>query len=313
MKKKIKNKRMVLFFVLSFVLTLISSCNRKNNDSINISESAEMDNEEAVIVPEPKASPFAYVQSGKYPLWFQFTENGPVNIETLEDSFYTCAFIPWPYAVHMRFYEVYNNELYMAVNRDGFIKIAPNDNASGDASGGLALYRFPCAYFEQYTISGFVFYNDSPAGLLYLDDRFLDNGAPFPNPRTWTFDMKSNAVYPLTIPALELFPSEWNIDTLRLSSDGYYYYRVINQNSSQPQIRMLRTVNLAQGGNDVSLAEFQNSAPEEDVSYKNYELPVLPENFIYSGAVQLGDNIIAFWEEQVDYNIAAAGFLIVKN
>jgi len=308
MKNKMKNKEIVLFFVLFFILTLTLSCNRNNKQNNNIGEIAEPDEKEIAVIPEPSAKPFAFVQSGRYPVWFQFTEDGPVNIETLEDAFFSRAFIPWPFALHTRFYEVYNNGLYMAVNRDGFIKIAPDDGASG----GLALYRFPGPYFAQYTISGLVFYNDSPAALLCLDDRFLDNGSPFPNPRTWTFDMKSNAVYPLPIPALELFPSEWNIDTLRLSDDGYYYYRAINNLSSQPQIRMLRTVNLSQAGNDVSLAAFQNSTPEEDASFNKYDLPMLPENFIYTGAVQLEGNIIAFWEEQEDYNIAAAGFLIIK-
>jgi hypothetical protein len=126
--------------------------------------------------------------------------------------------------------------------------------------------------------------------------------------------MESNTPFPIYIPALELFPAEdgWNADTLRLSSDGYYYYRIINRLLSQPQIRMLRSLNLAQG-NEVSLGAFQNSAPGEDSSFIKYALPLLPENFFYTGAVQLGNNIIAFWEEQEDYNIGAAGFMIIKS
>jgi hypothetical protein len=42
------------------------------------------------------------------------------------------------------------------------------------------------------------------------------------------------------------------------------------------------------------------------------DLPPLPENFVYSHVVRLGDLIFAAWEEQEDYNIGAAGFMVFR-
>jgi hypothetical protein len=296
----IKERSLLLFgFFLIFNLTV--SCNRSGNNKPD---------QKTAVTQEQSAKPFAIVHSGEYPVWFQLTDKGPVHIETVEDSFLTCALIPWPLALHVRFYEVNNNELYLAVNRDGFIKFAVNN----DSSGSLALYRFSGGNFQQYTAGGFIFYDANPMVLLYLDDRFLDSGAPVPSPRTWTFSMKSNTPFPINIPALDLFPVEdgWNVDTLRLSADGYYYYRVINRLAEQPQIRMLRSLNLAQGGNDVSLEAFQNSAMPEPETWHHSSFPLLPENFFYTGYAWLSKNLIGFWEEQQDYNIGAAGFVIIE-
>jgi hypothetical protein len=294
-------ERIFLLVGLFLIINLAASCNRSGNNKHD---------EKLMIVQEQSAKPFAIVRGGEYPVWFQLTDRGPVHIEAVEDSFFTCALIPWPLALHVRFYEINNNELFLAVNRDGFIKFTVND----DNSGSLALYRFSGENFQQYTAGGFIFYDDNPAALLYLDDRFLDSGAPVPSPRTWTFSIKSNTPFPVNIPALELFPAEdgWNIDTLRLSGDGYYYYRVINWLSEQPQIRMLRSLNLAQGGNDVSLEAFQNSASPEPETWQHSSFPHLPENFFYTGYIWLAKNLIGFWEEQQDYNIGAAGFIIIK-
>jgi hypothetical protein len=41
-------------------------------------------------------------------------------------------------------------------------------------------------------------------------------------------------------------------------------------------------------------------------------LPSLPENFAYTHIARLGDLIIASWEEQQDYNIGAAGFMVIR-
>jgi len=258
----------------------------------------------------------AILQTGEYPLWFQLTEEEPVLLETIEDAVFSAALVPWPLALHVRSFLEMDNELIMAVNRDGFIKIAPRRRETKSLlTQDLAMYRFSGGgFFRQYTIGGFVIYDRKPAALLYLDDRFLDSSSPLPSPRTWTFNMESNTPFPLGIPALEEFPAKdgWDADTLRLGADGMLYYRVIKKNSSMPVTRMFRAANLSMAGKEISLEVFYGSLPRENKIPENYPLPPLPEGIIYTGAAIIGNNLFASWEEQEDYNIGAAGFMLMK-
>ena len=260
--------------------------------------------------PKPEARPAAILQTGKQPLWFQLTDEGPVLLESIEDAVFSAALVPWPLALHIRFFHETGGELIMAINRGGFVKLAPY---SGEAAG-IAMYRFPGGEFwRQYTVGGFVFYDEKPAGLLYLDDRFLDSASSLPNPRTWTFNMESNIIFPLNIPALQHFPAEegWDVDTLRLGGDGFWYYRAVKRSGSSPEIRVLRTANLAQAGESISLEAFYNSVPHmTEITHPS--LPPLPKGFFYTGIGQAGDSLFASWEEQEDFNIGAAGFVIIK-
>jgi len=264
------------------------------------------------IIPNtrPVARPMAILQPGEQPLWFQLTEDGPVLIESIEDAINAAALVPWPFALHVRFFYERGNELVMAVNRDGFIKLAPD----GEDAKRLVMYRFSHDFWRQYTVGGFVFYDDKPAALLYLDDRFLDSSAPPPGMRTWTFNMESNTPFQLEIPALEFFPVEenWSADTLRLGYDDLWYYRVIKRTGSQTEIRMLRTADLTQAGEEVSLEDFYKSAPRRTEELYS-SLPLLPEGFCYTGTGRAGDSLFASWEEQVDFSIGAAGFMVIKN
>jgi len=256
------------------------------------------------------AYPAAILQTGRHPLWFQLTEKGPVHIGSIEDAVYSAALIPWPLALHISFVMEADNEIVMAVNRDGFLKLAPYSVEME----GIALYRFSGGEFwRHYTIGGLVHYNEKPAAVLYLDDRFLDSSLPPPNPRTWTFSMESNALFGLDIPALEIFPAEegWGIDTLRRSSDGFWYYRVSKKSGAQPELRIMRTINLAEPGRTASLEDFYNSAPRE-TEITHPSLPALPKGFIYTGIGRMADSLFASWEEQEDFSIGAAGFVILK-
>jgi len=288
-----------LFIFLSFSLLL--SCTR---------------NFEETPVPEPApdavvwygAVPSAILQTGEYPLWFQLTEDGPVHIESIEDAINTAAFIPWPLALHVRFFLSREDGLFLTINRDGFMKLAPySDNVTG-----IAMYRFSGGeIWRQYTVGGFVFYDDKPAALLYLDDRFLDTAAPLPRPRTWSFNMESNRPFPLDIPALLLYPIEdgWSVDTLR-SADGFIYYRAVRKSGSRPAIHMLRTTDLNLVGEEISLNVFYSSAPHEiEITWP---LPPLPEGFIYTGIGRVGDSLFVSWEEQDNFYIGAAGFMVIK-
>jgi hypothetical protein len=256
------------------------------------------------------AAPLAILQTGEYPLWFQLTEKGPVLLESIEDARYSAALVPWPLALHIRFFLARGDELLMAINRDGFMKLAPYSNTVT----GLGLYRFSGnEFWRQYTVGGFVFFADNPVALLYLDTRFLDSGSPLPNPRTWTFSMESNTPFPLAIPALELFPADegWDADSLRSGPDGLWYYRV-RKDEPAPEVRTLRTADLAAPGEDVSLDDFQNSVLREPELPQSLSLPPLPEGFVYTWVGMAGDSLFASWEEQEDYNTGAAGFMVIK-
>ena len=317
-------KKYFLISHFSFMIVLCSlffvlSCTRnsqKNSVSealpevqpLAVRQSKRLTSELAETRPIARAA--AILQTGRQPIWFQLTEAGPVHITSIEDAVYSAAFIPWPLAYHIGFIQERGNELIIVINRDGFLRLAPNNGTTP----GIAMYRFSGGEFwRQYTLGAFVLYKNQPAALLYLDDIFLNTNAPPPNPRTWTFNMDSNTPFSLDIPALQQFPAEegWNIDTLRLGPDGYWYYRAAKRRGSNPEIRMLHVSDLSQTGNAVSLAAFQNSAPRK-TEINHPSLPPLPEGFIYTGIGRITDSLFASWEEQENYSIGAAGFVLIK-
>ncbi|MCL2068203.1 MAG: hypothetical protein FWG99_12165 [Treponema sp.] len=239
-----ENNRLKWYFV-SFCFFLILSCARSNDG--------------ASVQVQRTVPPIAVLQPGEYPLWFQLTDGGPVLLETIEDALYSAALVPWPLSEHVRFVLAGEDGLLFAVNRSGFLKFAPWQG--GDS--GLGLFRFSGGdFWRQYTAGAFFLYDGSPAALLYLDDRFLDTDFPAPSPRTWTFNMETGKPFPLDIPALEQFPAEegWGVDSLRLGNDGFWYYRAVKNDAEAPQVRMLRTDDLSQTGEDVPLGVFLNSA-----------------------------------------------------
>ncbi|MDR1252671.1 MAG: hypothetical protein LBK62_10990 [Treponema sp.] len=330
--------------------------------------------------------PIAVLQAGEYPLWFQLTGTGPVLLDSIEDARFSTALIPWPAALHIRFMLAREDELVMAVNRDGFLRLAPWDES------GAGLYHLPGGEFwRRYTVGALVMFEEKPAALLYRDDRFLDSNARFPQPRVWTFGPESSVPEGLDIPALDLFPPDegWDADTLRLGPDGFWYYRVLKQDGPQPESRLLRAADLGQPGDPVSIGTFQNSALPEPKSaapaplrelldaaardawalvispdfpqsrsftgsgqtgpgllayYRTgaaedgkdilaaailpdgqgiylsdavegpqpFSLPSLPEGFVYTGIGFAAGTLFAAWEEQEEYNIGAAGFMVIR-
>ncbi|MDR2952326.1 MAG: hypothetical protein LBU82_03695 [Treponema sp.] len=249
--------------------------------------------EEAPLLPPPppkqeavQAKPLAILQPGKYPLWFQLTENGPALLESIEDALYSAAFVPWPFALHVRFFLERDGELTMVINRDGFLKLAPYHGAVD----GLALYRFPfIETMKQYTAGGFVFYEGQPAALFYLDDRFWDSDAPLPRHRTWTFNMESITPFPLGIPALEQYPAKegWDADILRQGQDGFWYFRVSKKIGPRPEVRILRAPDLSKSGEPVSQGVFQSTTIEKQEFAGILSWPPLPEGFVIPGQVSL--------------------------
>jgi hypothetical protein len=219
---------------------------------------------------ESRVQPLAVLQAGKYPLWFQFTDDGPVLIETIEDACFSAAFIPWPLARHIRFILARDNVLMMAVNRDGFICLSPWQGGKAE-NDGIGLYRFYGGeYWQRYTMGAFFLSGEDrkPLALLYSDDRFVDSDQPVPQSRFWTFDLQSAAPYTMVMPLLDAFPPEegWNIDAFRRGPDTYWYFRALRKTEARPEILMFRTGDFTMPGEKVSLGAFQNSALPEPVS-----------------------------------------------
>jgi len=293
------------FIAFAFILFVLISCTKTLSESSLLSDGGDADIQDFY----PGARPLAILQTGRNPIWFLLTDSGPVHIGTIDDAISASALIPWPYAPHIQFLHEGQNELVMTVNRDGFLKITLNDGTIP----GLALYRFSGGdFWKQYTVGGFVYYDGKPAALLYLNNRFMDANIPLPALRTWTFSMESNAPYPLEIPALGLFPEadRWEADTLRLGIDGLYYYRVARRTGSSPAIHMFRSDDLSKAGDEISAGVFFDSFLWDVVSHPS--LPPLPEGFVYTAIGEISGNLFAAWEEQSDFNIGAAGFVILQ-
>jgi hypothetical protein len=249
------------FRVVVLLSCLLFSCTR-GKDAVGTN--AVGTNAVDVQQGEARVRPLAVLQAGKYPLWFQFTDEGPVLIEAIEDACFSAALIPWPLARHIRFILARDNEIMMAVSRDGFICLSPwND--------GIGLYRLPGGeYWQGYTMGAFFLLgeNREPIALLYRDDRFIDSDQLIPQSRLWTFDLHAASPYTTAMPALDAFPPEkdWNIDTLRRGPDANWYFRASRKTGARPEIRMLRTSDFTMPGEQVSLGMFQNSAKPEPVS-----------------------------------------------
>ena len=243
------------FCAAALLCCLLLSCNR----------SRTVDEQTVSVTPSvvtPTVAPSVILQAGEFPLWFQFTADGPVLIETIEDACFSAALVPWPLAPHVRFMLARGEELLMTVNRDGLISLSPQEG------GRIGLYRFSGGEFwRQYTAGAFLLFEEKPAALLYRDDRFFDSDAPLPSPRLWTFDLYAASLKPLALASLDAFAPEdgWDIDVLRRGGDGFWYFRAVKKIGAQPELRMLRS-DFAQEGERVSLGAFQNAALPERLS-----------------------------------------------
>jgi len=253
------------------------------------------------------ALPAAVIMTGKVPLWFQLTEEGAVLLDTIEDAVNKTALTPWTLAPNAGLIREKEGSVYLAVNRFGFIKFTPYND-------GIAIYGFPGGdLWRRYSIGGFVFHNNNPVALLYSDDRFQNSAAPLPVSRTWSFSMESNLPFTVNFRALDMFPANegWNVDTLRSGHDGLIYFRAVNRSGTEPQIRMLRTANLSDTGNNISAEAFFNSSPVKNTVFHS-SLPPLPKGFVYTGIAKIKDSLFVTWEEKAGYSIGAAGFMLVS-
>jgi len=251
-----------LICVVIFFPFLFFSCARK--DTAVTGELLVAEHTPASVpVALPVAKPIAILQAGEFPLWFKITPDGPVLIESIRDTVFSEAFIPWPLATHIRFILASGGDLLMAANQSGIIRFSPRRETPGtDAVTGIGLYFIPGSEFwRQYTVGAFFLFEEKPFALLYRNDRFFNTDTPVPDPRQWAFNQLSALPENFPVPALDAFPPEdgWNIDSLFLNG-GFWYYRAVNRTAAMPVIRMHRTGDFSREGETVSVGVFQNSA-----------------------------------------------------
>jgi hypothetical protein len=353
-------------------------------------------------VPEAvyPANLFAVLKAGESPLWFELGENGPRLIDYPEAAELS-PFIPWPLARHIRGMLACGKDLVAGVNREGLLLMRPWVG-NGKGEEGLALYRIADApNWEPYTLGSLFFYGETPAALVYRDDRFSEPAAPAPSPVVRALKGDLTGFEGLGLPCLGIIPfaEGWEADALRLGGDGLWYYRGILRRPDGRDIRYYRTPDLGQEGAEISRGAFRNSAQPEgqnaappllwqvlekaaalggsDVSVlspdfagprnfapegspagfaengtplfgfyraggpdlraamalaffpdgrgligtaaddgtaaiREYALPPLPEDFVYTGIGLAGGAVFAAWEEQREWNIGAAGFMVVN-
>jgi len=264
------------FFLAVMVSFLVVSCPRAaEKEQANAgfhteTLAAEVNVVEAAEAQPRKILPTMVLQAGENPIWFLFSDGRPNHIETIEEARNSAAVVPWPHAPHVRFMLARRDDLLMAVNKGGFIRLS--NWKSGDAGvSGIGLYHVPGGEFwKPYTVGAFVEAapGENPVALLYRDEWFGNETGTVPFQRLWTFDEYSATPVSASIPALDAFDARegWNLDTLRRGRDGFWYFQATVREESREEIRRLRVGNLALAGNDVSIDDFQNSARPEPVS-----------------------------------------------
>jgi hypothetical protein len=287
----------------------------------------------------PPESLIAVLRPGENPLWFDIS-GGPAGGMTagegataegeivlagrfpLIDSPAGAAlapFTPWPLALHGAAMLAHGEIVYLALNRDSLLAFFPMEG------GDVGLCRFAGTdYWESYTVGNLFLYDDKPALFFYRDDIFTEPAASPPMPPVLALYPGPLAgesaipvrgdLEPLEIPALADVPfaEGWEADILRPGTDGLWYYRGIRRRNGGRETRYFRSAALSHKGEEIGPGLYRNSQKEETPEPAMSGLPSLPENFVYTHSVRLGDLIIASWEEQQDYNIGAAGFMVVR-
>jgi hypothetical protein len=285
----------------------------------------------------PPETLVAVLRPGENPLWFDISggaapEGGETG--TLAGGFRLIdaparaglsPFTPWPLTRHVAAVLVREEGLYLAINRDSLLAFLPLEG------GDLGLFRLTGGpYWESYTLGNLFIYDDKPALFFYRDDNFAEPAAPPPEPPVLALfpglapgippggqnaGVSAAAFYarlmPLEIPALAGIPPGWEADILRSGVDGLWYYRGLRRKNGGRETRYFRVPNLSLQGEEIEPGLYRDSQqerPEPELS----ALPPLPENFAYTHVVPLGDVTVACWEEQEDYNIGAAGFMVIR-
>ncbi|MDR0399581.1 MAG: hypothetical protein LBH51_01385 [Treponema sp.] len=316
-----------LFFLLFFLFACVKEKTAEEHVPAPEAETA---------VPEPEAGAFpffspetmiAVLRPGQNPLWFDISGGSPedeggrtlaggIRIVDSPAEAALAPFTPWPLARHAAAALVWEDALYLALNRDSMLVFLPLEG------GDLGLYRLTGGpYWESFTLGTLFLYNDRPSLFFYRDHNFADPADSPPDPPVLTLIPGAGdpgaapfaRLEPLELPApAEISPAEgWEADILRPGADGFWYYRLTRPRNDGWESRYFRAPDLSLGGEEVHPGLYRNSQ-REDPAPEISALPPLPEDFVYTRVVRLGDLSIAAWEEQQDYSIGAAGFMVLR-
>jgi hypothetical protein len=219
----------------------------------------------AVETGPPALRPWALIEAGENPLWFELGSGGPRQIPSPGDAT-LMPFAPWTLARNITAMLAGDDRMVMAVNRDGFLLWAPGPE------GRLSLFHLDGEGWDAYTQASLFAFQEEWAVLLYRDDFFIDSGAAVPNPRVWGISRGGGTPGALDIPALADFPPEdgWDLDMLRLGWDGFWYYRGVKKSGLDREVQYRRTRDLALSGEPSSAGIFR-----EAVKPYNTEVPPL--------------------------------------
>jgi len=264
----------------------------------------------------------ALLKPGEHALWFELGEGSPVLIEAPESSSLN-PFIPWPHAWHISGMLMWEDKLIMAVNRSGFLIFEIDENST--ESGNVYLFSVWDSYWDLYTTESLFLYENKATVLLYRNDFFTNENAPPLREQLYILDRSSSIPLTTNIPALEIFPmnvseneSNWEAEALYRSSENDWYIRIREKDVERAETFFLHTDDLSEPGRRVSNDEWRSiiSTSSIDNNFSPHVwlsiLPHLPEDFVYTYAAQLGDVIVASWEEQQLPAIGAAGFMIFR-
>jgi hypothetical protein len=316
-----------LFLSIFLFSRALSCAKREETPAPEAAEAAAPEADAGTFPFFPPDALAAVLRPGEAPLWFDASggsveagSGGPVlagGIRAVDSPGQAelAPFTPWPLARHAAAALVWEGALYLALNRDSMLVFLPLEG------GDLGLYRLTCgSYWESFTPGNLFLYRGRPSVFFFRDHIFAEPAAPPPDPPVLTLipgvpgtPDPFARLEPLELPALAGIPpaENWEVDILRPGADGLWYYRLIRPRNGGREARYFRASDLSGPGEEVDPGLYRSSQ-QEGPKPESFGLPPLPENFAYTHVVRLGDLIIAAWEEQQDYNIGAAGFMVLR-
>jgi hypothetical protein len=217
-------------------------------------------------LPQSAWETLAVLETGEYPLWFEFAETGPALINSPGEASLS-PYLPWPQARYAAGLLDWNGRLVLALNREGFLIIEAGED-------GRAYLRRAAApgLWGPYTAGKPFLWDGKPGVLLYRNDFFSETQAPPPNPRVFFLEEGRPEPYGVEPPALEVFPaaSGWEVDSLAPGPDGFWYYRgktpPDKQYPGKTPGEYYRSPDLSLPGEKISLGLWRNSLLPEPLN-----------------------------------------------
>ncbi|MDR3356408.1 MAG: hypothetical protein LBO04_04390 [Spirochaetaceae bacterium] len=260
---------------------------------------------------ESRARPELLVKAGAAPLWLEFDGEGLRPLSSPEDAALK-PLIPWPLAEHAAGIVSWEGGLAIAVNRWGFWLVK-------DAAGGLFELYFLAdkETTPRYTMRRAFTFQGRPAFLLYRDDFFVEHGIPPPAARVLAVKSDVSGLEAVEIPAFSAFPGAegWDIEDFFTPDGVLWYFKALHKGGGSGKVSYVRAETLSAGGEEIPFDAYiraaMASAPARQDEAAFPGLPPLPAGFVYTAYSQTGGACIAAWEEREDWNIGAAGLLVI--